>query len=236
MSQLLPGNCNLLSILVEKDGDWLAKRLVCYWMMILAYLLYDTTTIHPSLLDNVGRLNLHIEHITKYDSVAKIQHRWPRAMTMCSIIGICWFRRSATNCYKWLTYSSGQIQRFCCNWYKMVSGFSFSLLSVPGGAEEQKSTYRHRGHVWWCVTGCDVPGIPLEDDSTRGLCVVSASVASTQLVWHWPLQCIPFRECAMQYSTDGRCEFIFVFSIVQTSSTFVLHLLLKAMAWYHTVS
>jgi len=42
-------------------------------MMILAYLQYDTTTIHPFLSAIIGRLNLHIEHITKCDCVAKIQ-------------------------------------------------------------------------------------------------------------------------------------------------------------------
>lgn len=73
MSPLPPGKCSLLSIFVEKDGGWLGKRVVCYWMMILAYLQYDTTTIHPFLSANIGRLNLHIEHITKCDPVAKIQ-------------------------------------------------------------------------------------------------------------------------------------------------------------------
>ena len=73
MSLLPPGNFSLLSILVEKDGGWLGKKLVCYWMMILVYLQYDTTTIHPFLSANIGRLNLHMELITKCDSVAKIQ-------------------------------------------------------------------------------------------------------------------------------------------------------------------
>jgi len=31
---------------------------------------------------------------------------------MCNIIGICWFCKSVANCYKWLTYRGGQLQRF----------------------------------------------------------------------------------------------------------------------------